>query len=353
MSEKLKDIQAKSGAIFEGDVTVPISYGDDRASLTATKEGVALCDRSHWGLLEISGDDRKRFLHNQTTNDINSLQPGRGCDTVFVTSTGRNIDLATAYVTEDIVLVLVSPNRRQQLMEWMDRYIFPMDRVELADKSDRYAVFSLIGPKCGDLLQQLGATEILGQPEATHLLLKIGNIEVRVGVGSGLGIDGYTLIVPVESAAEIWSKLIELEAIPMGDRLWEELRILQGRPASDRELTEEYNPLEAGLWKAISFEKGCYIGQETIARLNTYKGVKQRLWGVLLTSTVEPGTPVTVEDKKVGTITSCIESDGKPFGLAYIRTKTGGAGLKVRVGESSAELIGVPFLSHEYYEPKK
>ncbi|NER93320.1 MAG: folate-binding protein, partial [Symploca sp. SIO1B1] len=100
-------------------------------AMQAARQGVALANLSHWGLLKISGDDRLRYLHNQSTNDFQKLQTGQGCDTVFVTSTARTIDLATAYVTENAVLVLVSPNRQQQMLEWLDRFIFPMDRVEL------------------------------------------------------------------------------------------------------------------------------------------------------------------------------------------------------------------------------
>ncbi|MGK7876159.1 MAG: folate-binding protein YgfZ [Xenococcaceae cyanobacterium] len=351
MIQELHDIQVKAGAIFEADTNTPRSFGNDREASKAAREKVALCDRSHWGLLKISGEDRLRYLHNQSTNDINRLQPGNGCDTVFVTSTGRTIDLATAYVTEDAVLVLISPNRRQQLMEWMDRFIFPMDRVELADISEENAVFTLIGPESDTLLKQLGVEEILPQPEASHTLVQIADSSVRVAVGSGLAIPGYTLIVPVDKATEVWYTLTAIGAIPMGDRVWEQLRIQQGRPAPEQELTEEYNPLEAGLWKAISFEKGCYIGQETIARLNTYKGVKQRLWGVCISAPVEPGTVVTVEGKKVGTLTSYTETEQGSFGLAYVRTKAGGAGLKVQVGEESGELVDVSFLTHEYYQP--
>ncbi len=350
MIEELRDIQVKAGAIFEAGASAPSSFGNDRQALQAAREAVALCDRSHWGLLKISGEDRLRYLHNQTTNDINRLQPGKGCDTVFVTSTGRTIDLATAYVTEDAVLVMVSPNRRQQLMEWMDRFIFPMDRVELADISEENAVFTLIGPESDSLLKQLGVEDILAQPQGSHALVHLGGVIARLAVGSGLAMPGYTLIVPVEGATAVWSKLTATGATPTGDRVWEQLRIQQGRPAADQELTEDYNPLEAGLSKAISFEKGCYIGQETIARLNTYKGVKQRLWGVRLDAPVEPGTAVTVEGKKVGILTSYTETTQEPLGLAYVRVKAGGAGLKVQAGEDSGELVNVPFLTHEYYQ---
>jgi hypothetical protein len=326
---------------------VVASFGNDAAALQAARQGVALVDLSHWGRLVISDDDRIRFLHNQSTNNFQQLQPGQGCDTVFVTSTARTIDLVTAYVMEDAVLLLVSPNRRQQLMEWMDRYIFPMDRVELKDVSTESATFSLIGKESDALLEKLGIEMPIGEAYASHKQLTLGEVKVRVAVGSGLALPGYTLIVPASDAAKLWQTLTEAGAIPMGDRIWEQLRIEQGRPTPDRELTEDYNPLEAGLWHTISFDKGCYIGQETIARLNTYKGVKQQLWGIRLSAPVEPGSIVTVEGDKVGKLTSFTETDRGLFGLAYIRTKAGGVGLKVQVGEVEGEIVDVPFLTHD------
>jgi hypothetical protein len=304
-------------------------------------------DRSHWGLLRISGEDRLRYLHNQSTNNIQQLKSGQGCDTVFVTSTARTIDLATVYLTEEAILVLVSPNRRQYLLEWLDRYLFPMDKVELADLSSEYAVFQLIGSESDTLLKQLGLEVIIDRPQFSHQLVTIDDIEVRIAVGSGLAIPGYTFIAAKEKADSIWQKLTANGAKPIDDLAWEQLRILQGRPIPDKELTEDYNPLEVGLWQCISFDKGCYIGQETIARLNTYKGVKQRLWGVKLNAAVEPETKVTVGEEKVGVLTSYTPIEGGHFGLAYVRTKAGGAGLEVKVGETRGELVEVPFLSHE------
>ena len=350
MIQELHDVLQNAGATFEpiGDLTVPVSFGNDDAAIQAARQGVALVDRSHWGRLKISGDDRLRYLHNQSTNDIQRLKPGQGCDTVFVTSTGRTIDLATAYVMQDSVLVLVSPNRRQQLMEWLDRYIFPMDRVELKDATSECATFSLIGPESDSLLEKLSDEMPVDEAYASHELLMLDALKVRVAVGNGLALPGYTLLVSAGNAAKLWKILTEAGAIPMGDRVWEQLRIQQGRPTPDRELTEDYNPLEAGLWKTISFEKGCYIGQETIARLNTYKGVKQQLWGVRLQAPVEPGTVVMVGEEKVGKLTSFTATDQGPFGLAYIRTRAGGVDLKVQVGDVDGEIVDVPFLTHEY-----
>jgi folate-binding protein YgfZ len=223
-----------------------------------------------------------------------------------------------------------------------------MDRVELKDVSNESATFSLIGPESDALLEKLGVEMPIGEAYANHQQLTLDDLKVRVAVGSGLALPGYTLIVPASDAAKLWKTLTAAGAIPMGDRVWEQLRIEQGRPTPDHELTDDYNPLEAGLWQTISFDKGCYIGQETIARLNTYKGVKQQLWGVRLSAPAEPGSVITVEGDKVGKLTSFTETDQGPFGLAYIRTKAGGVGLKVQVAEVEGEIVDVPFLTHDY-----
>ncbi len=339
MIQQLQDIQAAFGATF--DSHTPISFSNDLEALEAAQNEVALCDRSHWGLIKVTGGDRIRFLHNQSTNNFERLKSGEGCDTVFVTSTARTIDLATAYLTDDAVLLITSPNRYKYLLEWLDRYIFFADKVELIDISDRTAIFSLVGTKSDTLVSKLGLDAIIGQPINNHQLID----DIRVAVGSGLATPGYTLLVPAENAASVWRKIIEAGAVPMGDRVWEQLRIQQGRPFPDRELTEDYNPLEAGLLQTISFDKGCYIGQETIARLNTYKGVKQSLWGIKLNAPAEIGSVIMVGEEKVGKLTSIVESDRGYFGLGYIRTKAGGAGLKVQIGETTGEVAEVPFLS--------
>ena len=345
MTETLRDLQTAAGASFD-DSPVPISYGNDQSALGAARHGCALVDRSHWGRIQVSDDDRIRFLHNQSTNDFERLQPGQGCDTVFVTSTARTLDLATAYILEDEVLVLVSPDCRQSVLSWLDRYIFFADRVKLTDVTDESLAFSLIGPESAAILKAAGASD-LPEERASHRLFTLGEITVRVAVGSGLASPGYTLIAAAEDGAALWQQLTAAGAMPLGEAGWEQLRVEQGRPHPGRELTEDYNPLEAGLWHTISFEKGCYIGQETIARLDTYKGVKQQLWGLKLSAPVELGSPVIAEDAKVGVLTSLVETEQGPLGLAYIRTKAGGSGLKVKVGESDGEVIDVPFLSRD------
>ena len=353
MIQELRELQKKSGAILTEDGNIVDSFGNDIQGFKSAYNDVVICDRSHWGLLKLTGSDRLRFLHNQTTNNINSLQPGQLCDTVFVNSTGRTLDLVTAYFTEDSIILLVSPNRQKFLYEWMDRYIFPMDKVEISDISDKNAIFTIIGKEATTKLNQwdMANNAITELSQNKHNFVTINDEKILIGYGTGLKLSGYTLIVPESLAKTVWETMINLGIIPVGDRLWEQLRIKQGRPYPDQELTEDYNPLETGLWSTISFDKGCYIGQETIARLNTYQGVKQRLWGVKLNQPVKAGNTVILDDKKVGILTSSIQVEDEYIGLAYVKTKAGGEGLNVTIGDGTGQLISVPFLSHEYYQP--
>jgi len=353
MTQALRELQASAGATFTSTAggDTPLSFGNDAAALQAAQVGVALCDRSHWGRIEVSGDDRLRFLHNQTTNSFQTLQPGQGCDTVFVTSTARTIDLATAYILDSSVLLLVSPGYGQKLVQWMDRYIFFADKVDVKEITTHTATLSILGANSDAFVHQIGAGAIVGQPHGNHQVFEISGITVRIAVGSGLTTPGYTLMV--SEAAAIWKALLEVGAVPLGDRLWEQLRITQGRPAPAQELTEDVNPLEAGLWQTISLSKGCYIGQETIARLHTYKGVKQQLWGICwnqdaAAESVVPGSSIMAGEEKVGTLTSVTPTEQGYRGLAYIRTKAAHPDLKVQVGNAAAELVALPFVSHEY-----
>jgi tRNA-modifying protein YgfZ len=340
--QALRDYQRSQGAQIASDL--PITFGNDAQAIAATQQTVAIYDRSHWGRLRVSGGDRLKFLHNQSTNDLNSLQPGQGCETVILTSTARTIDLVSAYITDADILLLTSPHQQKPLLTWLDRYIFFGDNVELTDISDTTRCFSLVGPHSAKLLQKMGVTH-LPQSLDFHCIAEISGISTRIAAGSGLSAQGYTLVAGIEDGAALWETLAAANAIPLGEQAWEQLRVQQGRPMPGTELTEDYNPLEAGLWHTVSFNKGCYIGQETIARLNTYNGVKQQLWGLKMTQAEQPGSLLYRDGQKVGVLTSVVETPNGIFGIGYLKTKAGGVGLTVKVGESEAIVVDVPFLS--------
>jgi tRNA-modifying protein YgfZ len=326
---------------------IPLSFGNDAEGLAAATDGVAVYDASHWGRLEMSDADRLTFLHNQSTNTFKLRQPGEGCDTVFLTSTARTIDLATAYILPESVLLTLSPGMVEIVMKFLDRYIFFADKVKLTNLTEQTVMFRLIGAKSDELVQQIGAADLVGKLYGTHQTVTIGNHEARIAVGSGLNSPGYTLVANADAAIAIWQKLVDLQAVPIGETVWEQLRVQQGRPMPGQELTEDFNPLEAGLWSTISFDKGCYIGQETIARLDTYNGVKQNLWGFQTSQMVEPGAAVMLGEDKVGQVTSVVKTAYAYEGMVYVRTKAGGAGLGVTIENQSTELKALPFLRYE------
>lgn len=310
-----------------------------------------LFDRSNWGHIQLTGADRVRFLHNQTTQNIQQLSDGQGAYTVFVTSTGRTIDLTTVYAQAESLHIVTSPEMAQPLYDWMDRYIFFSDKVTLANQSEQTFMFTILGENSDEIVRQLGAESLIGKSEFSHQKLSIAEAEVSIAVGSDLAIAGYTLWGDAAHAKSVWQALLATEITAGKAEQWENLRIRQGRPMPQKELTDDDNPLEAGLWQSVSFEKGCYIGQETIARLNTYKGVKKRLWGLQTDRPVAVGETVWLDDAKIGKITSTTNATSDepvPFALAYLRTKAGGEGLTVTVDKASAKVVALPFVIHEY-----
>jgi folate-binding protein YgfZ len=345
MLKALRDAQLSQGAILAPEEGVPISFGNDAVAWDAAQTGVAVYDACHWGRIEVSDADRLTFLHNQSTNSFKLRQPGEVCDTVFVTSTARTLDLATAYILPESVLLVVSPGRATKLIAVLDRYIFFADRVKLTDVTVTTSLLQLVGPGSEALVEHLGGAMLVGQPPGTHQTVTIAGHLVRLAVGSGLSTPGYSLMGDSSAAAGLWQVLINAGVVPLGETVWQQLRVRQGRPWPGAELTDAYNPLEAGLWHTVSFNKGCYIGQETIARLDTYQGVKQQLWGFELAQPVDLGSPIDLEGRKVGTVTSLIDTPQGWRGLAYVKTTAGGAGLAVQIGEQSTHLLDLPYLT--------
>ena len=316
---------------------------------------LTLVDRSHWGRIRVSDRDRLTFLHNQSTQTLNLRKPGEVCETTFVTSTARLLDLATVAIVADSVLMVVSPGMAETLITTLDRYIFFADQVTLSDLSAETVMFSLMGSESADALKSLGIDVGMGVVEGTIPVpggSANGSVAVTVMAGSGLVTTGYTLIAAMADREALWSMLVQIPAIVMDEATFERVRIEQGRPMPGHEITEDYNPLDAGLWSTVSFNKGCYIGQETIARLESRDAVKMGLWGVKLSATVAVGTTVWVEGAKAGTMTSVCElADGSAIGLCYVRTKAAGVGAVVQVGTlealQTATLLDLPFLNRE------
>lgn len=324
------------------------TFDNDNEALDAIDYGVAVVDLSHFGRIRVSGEDRIQFLHNQSTANFECLSEGQGCDTVFVTPTARTIDIAHAWIMKNAITLVVSPLTCGSLMGMLTKYIFFADKVEIEDITKQTCFFVLVGPKSNQVMEALNLCDLVGQPYGTHRHYSVNGMAVTVGVGNVISEQGFSMLMSPSTAGYIWKTLLSLGAIPMGASAWERLRILKGKPAPGKELTDEFNVLEAGLWNSISLNKGCYKGQETISRLITYDGVKQRLWGLCLSAPAKEGSPIVVDGKKVGKLTSytCGRKESEHFGLGYIKRKAASIGDAVRVGDSVVgTVVEVPFLA--------
>lgn len=344
----LDTITSKGAKVSEEGIIE--TFDNDDEALDAFDNGVVVMDLSHFGRIRVSGDDRIQFLHNQTTANFECLSEGQGCDTVFVTPTARTIDIAYAWIMKKAVILMVSPETCGNLTEMLNKYIFFGDKVEIQDITKQTFLFALAGPKSSQVMANLNLGELVGQPYGTNQHYSVNGMPLTVGVGSIISEEGFSLLISPATAGSVWKTLLSQGAIPLGSNAWEKLRITQGRPAPGKELTDEFNVLEAGLWNSVSLNKGCYKGQETIARLITYDGVKQRLWGIHLSAPAEPGSPITVNGKKVGKLTSYTTGRkvADHFALGYIKKKAASCGDTVIVGENIiGKVVDVPFLAHQ------
>ncbi|PIA47433.1 hypothetical protein AQUCO_01400237v1 [Aquilegia coerulea] len=273
----------------------------------------------------------------------------QGCDTVFVTPTARTIDIAHAWVMKSAITLLVSPITCRSITEMLMKYIFFADKVEISDITKQTCFFVLTGPKSNQVMEDLNLGELVGQPYGTHRHYSVNGTPVTIGVGSVIAEDGFSMLLSPATAGSVWKTLLSHGAVPMGATAWERFRVFQGRPAPGKELSDEFNVLEAGLWNAVSLNKGCYKGQETISRLITYDGVKQKLYGIELPAPAEPGSPITIDGKKVGKLTSYAvgKTESEHFGLGYIKKRTASAGDKVLIGDTVGTLVEVPYLARQ------
>ncbi|MFQ5860615.1 MAG: aminomethyltransferase family protein [Dehalococcoidia bacterium] len=321
----LHAIQEELGASFEEwyGWDLPAWYGTGEQEYAAIQGGAALVDRSYLGRLQATGKDVLDLLNRLSTNRVVDLLSGEAVPTVLTTERGRIIDLVSVANLGDSILVVTSPQTRGQVAQWIDRYTF-LEEVAVEDVTPDTALLTLLGPGSPELVQGvLGAGAAALAPwRSTPALLD--GLSLQVLRTDPLGVLGYDLLVGAEEAERLFRHLLEagepLGLRPVGMVALELLRLRRGWPVHGKELGEAYNPLEAGLKGAISFTKGCYIGQEVVARLDTYQKVQRQL--VVLAfdgSAVQEGDRLLQEDREAGRVTSAARYQGQSIGLGYIR----------------------------------
>jgi folate-binding protein YgfZ len=326
----LHDIAAAQGAVFVEDAgwLVPTHFGDARAEYAAACEGAAVFDQSHRGKVEAVGKEALPFLHNLCTNDIKNLTVGSGCEAFLANARART--LAHVYVFRrppeapaDLWLD-AGPGLGEKVFKHLDRHLIS-EQVELAERTREYAQVHLCGPQARAVLEMALGGPVGELGELQHEQRSFGAAgTVQVRRHDLLNLSGYDLLWTVEGAAAFWTALTQAGAVSAGQEAFEVLRIEAGVPRYGAEMNEERFVVEVGRTpQAISYSKGCYLGQEPIVMARDRGHVNRTLLGLTLPEggPVSAGAKVWRGEQEVGLVTSSVFSPrlGKSVALAYLR----------------------------------
>jgi tRNA-modifying protein YgfZ len=307
------------------------------AQYRALRQEAGVVDRPGRGKLRVRGSEATDYLQGQITNDLEVLGDGDGCYAALLDRKGHmRADMRVLRIATDDVWLDTEEVGRAALLRHLETYKIGRD-VEIADASDERTLISVIGP---------GAAELSGagplSPEHAHREIEFADARCRA-VATDLGVD---LIAPASGATGVRSALLDAGAAEVSEAAAEIVRVESGRPRFGLEMTEATIPAEAGInERAISFTKGCYIGQETVARLH-YKGRPNRhLRGLRLEAPVGAGESIRSGERELGTVgTACVSPALGPIALAVVRREAE-PGERVTVGAdgTTAEVVELPF----------
>ena len=344
----------------------PPAYTNAAAEYRAALETAALYNHSTAGRLRAEGDDALDLLNRLSTNRVDNLPPGQGAPTILTSDRGRILDLLLVVNTGPYALLLTGPGSPPAVIAWLDKYTI-MEDLTLTDITADTAQFTLCGPAASQLIAAAGLADSSQLAELEPYAALDANLagQQAMLICRPIGdLPAWDLLLWDNSAAPaVWETLTAAGFIPMGPNAWDALLVSKGIPRSGRELGDDFNPLEAGLIGAIDFAKGCYIGQEVIARLDTYQKVQKQLAllrfpanaqaaagaGPTAAIQVVEGAELTDGSRKVGQITSLIArpDTGELRALAYIRAAHAQPGKQLALAaphQGNAEIICLPQL---------
>ena len=328
----LRTLQQGQGAHFAED-GIPLHFGAAEEAWQAALEHVVLLDRSHEARLRLEGSSALDLLQRMSTNDVEGLAVGRACPTIFTSWHGRILERVEVYRQEDAVLLLGGPGRSAALADYLRRNIFFNDDVRIQDLAPEHHQFDLVGPAVDTLF---GAPATPGQ-QVWHRQLV--DHDVLIAQRTPPGVPRRSLLVATAGAMTVWQALCAAGARPAGSLLFNALRIRAGRPAPGSELTADYIPLELGLWDEVSFSKGCYTGQEIIARMESRGQLAKMM--VLLRPQDEVNAPTELqhEGRVVGRLTSSvIAPDGVRHALGVVRRNLAQPGTRLQAQGTTLEV---------------
>lgn len=309
--------------------SVPAHYGNPKNEYAVLQNQAVLFDLSHWMKLAVTGSERKPFIHGMVTNEVKKLEEGMGNYSLFLNAKGKIVaDCFLSDAGESLFLYGREANRKP-LFEGLNKYLI-MEDAEITDQTEQLAMLSIQGKRAEEVLRKIATDIVLPQKLFYFTQIMVKGCSCRVFRSNHTGYSGYDFVCSVDDAPVVWNVLNEAGCLPAGWNGLECARIEAGIPVLNHEVDDTVIPQEAALHHAISFEKGCYIGQETVARLHFRGHVNRELTGfVLNTDEVYTGEIVLQhEGKEVGKITSAVRSYtlDQTIGLGYLRVALRQAG---------------------------
>lgn len=311
----------------------------------ALREGCGLTVRSEAGRLELIGADRHRFLNAYVTCDVKALAPGQGIYGFFTNPQGRILSDVVVLAHEDRLWLEVAPGEAQALVDHLKKYILA-DRVQVRTLDDMVPV-TLAGPRAGEALGNLE----LPAESWQHCRTMVHGTEVELVREGRIGTEAYTLWVSASIADPLVETLLTQPGVrEVGEEALEILRVEAGIPRFGRDFGPENFPQETGAEEAVSYTKGCYLGQEVVARIHYRGGVQKILRGVVLEAgavSAGAGTPLLFEGREAGVATTVVESPalGHPIGLAILHRRAAQPGTVLEAGNGArAEVRELPFV---------
>ena len=301
-----------------------------RDDYRAAREAAAYRVVEGAGYVRVGGPDAVDFLQRQTTNDVRALAPGKALLNVLTSPTARIAEVFTMRRDGESIGLITPPGRGPALAAQLKRKIFFMDNVTVEDASAEWVYVELAGPGAEALAATAGVGGVVVIEREAALAL------------------GPKLLVPAAQIGDVAAALDEAGAVHLSGESYEILRVEAGLPAAGVELTEDYTPLEAGLTHAVSMSKGCYTGQEVVARQVNYDKVTRHLAGLRLQGEAAPGAQVRAGGRLAGTLTSAVRSPVHGWiGLAVLRRPHHEPGTGVSVegeaGSVGATVAELPF----------
>lgn len=350
----LEALHTGAGAVLAGGPPARLlTYGDVPAEYRAAQEGCVLFDQTLRGELLVTGGEADQFLHRLLANGVRELEPGQGNANLLLSSKGKVLHTFDLLRGEDGLRLSTPPGEAAALRAALDMYHFTED-VAFEDTTERHAPLALCGPHAAELAGRVLGSEMPALDGARHACVaaEFEGGPVRVSALPVAGSPGLRLDAGPERAAQLWAALTAAGAKPTGAVVHDILRVEAGQAEPGVDVDDNVYPQEAGLERAFSLDKGCYIGQEVVAKIDTYGGLNKRLIALAVDhdDPVPRGTRLELEQdgewRDLGVVTSWAYSFVLDTGvvLAYVKRKHQDEGTTFRLGDgpASARVVALP-----------